>query len=104
MMVNVGLEGFVCVVVCELLCGICINFISFIVFSELLVVYGDFFSGFFSVFVVVVVQVYCCSIEGVQIGCIYLVGYQFVLVCWGWCLYQVVVVGILMVDCFWLKN
>lgn len=74
MVVNVGVEGFVWVVVCELLCSFCINVVSLIVLIEFMGVYGLFFFGFELIMVVCVVLVYCCSVEGVQSGWVYCVG------------------------------
>lgn len=73
--VNAGLEGFVRAVACELPRGIRINLISPTVLSESLAAYGDFFPGFPSVPAAAVAQAYRRSIEGVQTGRIYPVGY-----------------------------
>ncbi|HCI6631337.1 TPA: short chain dehydrogenase [Klebsiella quasipneumoniae subsp. similipneumoniae] len=73
--VNAGLEGFVRAAVCELPRGIRINLISPTVLSESLAAYGDFFPGFPSVPAAAVAQAYRRSIEGVQTGRIYPVGY-----------------------------
>ncbi|MBM4742399.1 short chain dehydrogenase [Klebsiella pneumoniae] len=73
--VNAGLEGFVRAAACELPRGIRINFISPTVLSESLAAYGDFFPGFPSVPAAAVAQAYRRSIEGVQTGRIYPVGY-----------------------------
>ncbi|HBX3675799.1 TPA: short chain dehydrogenase [Klebsiella pneumoniae subsp. pneumoniae] len=72
--VNAGLEGFVRAA-CELPRGIRINLISPTVLSESLAAYGDFFPGFPSVPAAAVAQAYRRSIEGVQTGRIYPVGY-----------------------------
>ncbi|MER4751233.1 short chain dehydrogenase [Klebsiella pneumoniae] len=72
--VNAGLEGFVRAA-CELPRGIRINLISPTVLSESLAAYGDFFPGFPSVPAAAVAQAYRRSIEGVQSGRIYPVGY-----------------------------
>ncbi len=73
--VNAGLEGFVRAAACELPPGIRINLISPTVPSESLAAYGDFFPGFPSVPAAAVAQAYRRSIEGVQTGRIYPVGY-----------------------------
>lgn len=73
--VNAGLEGFVRAAACELPRGISINLISPTVLSESLAAYGDFFPGFPSVPAAAVAQAYRRSIEGVQTGRIYPVGY-----------------------------
>ena len=73
--VNAGLEGFVRAAACELPRGIRINLISPTVLSESLPAYGDFFPGFPSVPADDVAQAYRRSIEGVQTGRIYPVGY-----------------------------
>lgn len=70
-MVNCVVEGFVCGVVLELLCGLCINVVSLIVVSEVLFGYVFYFCGFKLVLVVDVVLGYVCSVEGVQIGQVY---------------------------------
>ncbi|HEP1039238.1 TPA: short chain dehydrogenase [Klebsiella pneumoniae subsp. pneumoniae] len=72
--VNAGLEGFVRAA-CELPRGIRINLISPTVLSESLAAYGDFFPGFPNVPAAAVAQAYRRSIEGVQTGRIYPVGY-----------------------------
>ncbi|HBT4631354.1 TPA: short chain dehydrogenase [Klebsiella pneumoniae] len=73
--VNAGLEGFVRAAACELPRRIRINLISPTVLSESLAAYGDFFPGFPSVPAAAVAQAYRRSIEGVQTGRIYPVGY-----------------------------
>ncbi|HBX0978830.1 TPA: short chain dehydrogenase [Klebsiella pneumoniae] len=73
--VNAGLEGFVRAAACELPREIRINLISPTVLSESLAAYGDFFPGFPSVPAAAVAQAYRRSIEGVQTGRIYPVGY-----------------------------
>ena len=73
--VNAGLEGFVRAAACELPRGIRIYLISPTVLSESLAAYGDFFPGFPSVPAAAVAQAYRRSIEGVQTGRIYPVGY-----------------------------
>ena len=73
--VNAALEGFVRAAACELPRGIRINLISPTVLSESLAAYGDFFPGFPSVPAAAVAQAYRRSIEGVQTGRIYPVGY-----------------------------
>ena len=73
--VNAGLEGFVRAAACELPRGIRTNLISPTVLSESLAAYGDFFPGFPSVPAAAVAQAYRRSIEGVQTGRIYPVGY-----------------------------
>ena len=72
---NLGLQGFVRAAACELPRGIRINLISPTVLSESLAAYGDFFPGFPSVPAAAVAQAYRRSIEGVQTGRIYPVGY-----------------------------
>jgi NAD(P)-dependent dehydrogenase (short-subunit alcohol dehydrogenase family) len=64
-----------CAAACELPRGIRINLISPTVLSESLAAYGDFFPGFPSVPAAAVAQAYRRSIEGVQTGRIYPVGY-----------------------------
>ena len=73
--VNAGLEGFVRAAACELPRGLSFNLISPTVLSESLAAYGDFFPGFPSVPAAAVAQAYRRSIEGVQTGRIYPVGY-----------------------------
>ncbi|HBR1385997.1 TPA: short chain dehydrogenase [Klebsiella quasipneumoniae subsp. similipneumoniae] len=73
--VNAGLEGFVRAAAYELPRGIRINLVSPTVLSESLAAYGDFFPGFASVPASAVAQAYRRSIEGVQTGRIYPVGY-----------------------------
>lgn len=73
--VNAGLEGFVRAAACELPRGIRINLISPTVLTESAAAYDGFFPGFASVPAASVVQAYRRSVEGVQSGRIYRVGY-----------------------------
>lgn len=73
--VNAGLEGFVRAAACELPRGIRINLISPTVLTESAAAYDGFFPGFASVPAASVAQTYRRSVEGVQSGRIYRVGY-----------------------------
>ena len=73
--VNAGLEGFVRAAACELPRGIRINLISPTVLTESAAAYDGFFPGFASVPAASVAQVYRRSVEGIQNGRIYKVGY-----------------------------
>ncbi|WP_159864960.1 MULTISPECIES: short chain dehydrogenase [unclassified Raoultella] len=73
--VNAGLEGFVRAAACELPRGIRINLISPTVLTESAAAYDGFFPGFISVPAAMVAQAYRRSVEGVQSGRIYTVGY-----------------------------
>ncbi len=73
--VNAGLEGFVRAAACELPRGICINLISPTVLAESLAAYDGFFPGFTSVPAAAVAQAYRRSVEGIQSGRVYTVGY-----------------------------
>ena len=73
--VNAGLEGFVRAAACELPRGIRINLISPTVLTESAAAYDGFFPGFISVPAATVAQAYRRSVEGVQSGRIYTVGY-----------------------------
>ena len=73
--VNAGLEGFVRAAACELPHGIRINLISPTVLTESAAAYDGFFPGFASVPAASVAQAYRRSVEGVQSGRIYRVGY-----------------------------
>lgn len=73
--VNAGLEGFVRAAACELPRGIRINLISPIVLTESAAAYDGFFPGFASVPAASVAQAYRRSVEGIQSGRIYKVGY-----------------------------
>ena len=73
--VNAGLEGFVRAAACELPRGIRINLISPTVLTESAAAYDGFFPGFASVPAASVAQAYRRSVEGVQSGRIYRVGY-----------------------------
>lgn len=73
--VNAGLEGFVRAAACELPRGIRINLISPTVLTESLSAYDSFFPGFDSVPATTVAQAYRRSVEGVQTGRLYTVGY-----------------------------
>ena len=73
--VNAGLEGFVRAAACELPRGIRINLISPTVLTESAAAYDGFFPGFASVPAASVAQAYRRSVEGIQNGRIYQVGY-----------------------------
>ncbi|VUS91272.1 short chain dehydrogenase [Klebsiella grimontii] len=73
--VNAGLEGFVRAAACELSRGIRINLISPTVLTESAAAYDGFFPGFASVPAASVAQAYRRSVEGIQSGRIYKVGY-----------------------------
>lgn len=73
--VNAGLEGFVRAAACELPRGIRINLISPTVLAESLAAYDGFFPGFTSVPAAAVAQAYRRSVEGIQSGRVYTVGY-----------------------------
>jgi len=73
--VNAALEGFVRAAACELPHGIRINLISPTVLTESAEAYDGFFPGFESVPATKVAQAYRRSVEGVQSGRIYQVGY-----------------------------
>ncbi|MBZ7224423.1 short chain dehydrogenase [Klebsiella grimontii] len=73
--VNAGLEGFVRAAACELPRGIRINLISPTVLTESAAAYDGFFPGFASVPAASVAQAYRRSVEGIQSGRIYKVGY-----------------------------
>ena len=73
--VNAGLEGFVRAAACELPRGIRINLISPTVLTESAAAYDGFFPGFASVPAASVAQAYRRSVEGIQNGRIYKVGY-----------------------------
>ncbi|HDS6411843.1 TPA: short chain dehydrogenase [Klebsiella oxytoca] len=73
--VNAGLEGFVRAAACELPRGLRINLISPTVLTESAAAYDGFFPGFASVPAASVAQAYRRSVEGVQSGRIYRVGY-----------------------------
>ncbi|WP_435339168.1 short chain dehydrogenase [Klebsiella aerogenes] len=73
--VNAGLAGFVRAAACELPRGIRINLISPTVLSESVEAYDGFFPGFASVPAAAVVQAYRRSVEGIQSGRVYKVGY-----------------------------
>ena len=73
--VNAGLEGFVRAAACELPRGIRINLISPTVLTESAAAYDGFFPGFASVPASSVAQAYRRSVEGIQNGRIYKVGY-----------------------------
>lgn len=73
--INAGLEGFVRAAACELGRGLRINLISPTVLSESAAAYDDFFSGFESVPAATVANAYRRSVEGIQTGRIYQVGY-----------------------------
>lgn len=73
--VNAALEGFVRAAACELPRGIRINLISPTVLIESVETYDGFFPGFESVPAAAVAQAYRRSVEGVQTGRVYKVGY-----------------------------
>lgn len=73
--VNAGLEGFVRAAACELPRGIRINLISPTVLTESAAAYDGLFPGFASVPAASVAQAYRRSVEGIQNGRIYKVGY-----------------------------
>ncbi|HCB1499481.1 TPA: short chain dehydrogenase [Klebsiella michiganensis] len=73
--VNAGLEGFVRAAACELPRGMRINLISPTVLTESAADYDGFFPGFESVPAASVAQAYRRSVEGIQNGRIYKVGY-----------------------------
>ena len=73
--VNAGLEGFVRAAACELPRGIRINLISPTELTESAAAYDGFFPGFASVPAASVAQAYRRSVEGIQNGRIYKVGY-----------------------------
>ncbi|MDV0595447.1 MULTISPECIES: short chain dehydrogenase [unclassified Enterobacter] len=73
--VNAALEGFVRAAACELPRGIRINLISPTVLTESAETYDGFFPGFESVPAATVAQAYRRSVEGVQSGRVYKVGY-----------------------------
>ena len=73
--INAGLEGFVRAAACELERGQRINLISPTVLSESAEAYDGFFPGFESVPAVTVANAYRRSVEGIQTGRIYKVGY-----------------------------
>ncbi|EMF0718726.1 short chain dehydrogenase [Citrobacter freundii] len=73
--INAGLEGFVRAAACELGRGIRINLISPTVLSESAEAYESFFPGFESVPGVTVANAFRRSVEGIQTGRIYKVGY-----------------------------
>lgn len=73
--VNAALEGFVRAAACELPRGIRINLISPTVLTESAEAYDGFFPGFESVPAATVAQAYRRSVEGVQSGRVYKVGY-----------------------------
>lgn len=73
--VNAALEGFVRAAACELPRGIRINLISPTLLTESAGAYDGFFPGFASVPAAAVAQAYRRSVEGVQSGRVYTVGY-----------------------------
>jgi NAD(P)-dependent dehydrogenase (short-subunit alcohol dehydrogenase family) len=73
--VNAGLAGFVRAAACELPRGIRINLISPTVLSESAAAYDGFFPGFVSVPAATVALAYRRSVEGIQSGRVYKVGY-----------------------------
>ena len=73
--VNAGLEGFVKAAACELAKGQRINIVSPTMLTESEAAYGPFFPGFESVPAARVALAYRRSIEGVQTGRVFTVGY-----------------------------
>ncbi len=73
--VNAALEGFVKAAACELKHGQRINVVSPTMLSESQEAYGPFFPGFESVPAARVALAYRRSLEGVQTGRVYTVGY-----------------------------
>lgn len=73
--VNAGLAGFVKAAACELPHGIRINLVSPTLLSESEDAYGPFFPGFESVPAARVALAYRRSVEGVQSGQVFKVGY-----------------------------
>lgn len=73
--VNAALEGFVKAAACELAKGQRINIVSPTLLAESKTAYGPFFPGFESVPAARVALAYRRSIEGVQTGRVYTVGY-----------------------------
>ncbi len=73
--VNAALEGFVKAAACELANGQRINIVSPTLLTESEEAYGPFFPGFESVPAARVALAYRRSIEGVQTGRVYTVGY-----------------------------
>ncbi|POT56344.1 short chain dehydrogenase [Citrobacter amalonaticus] len=73
--VNAGLEGFVRAAACELPRGIRINLISPTVLTESAEAFDGFFPGFESVPAATVAHAYRRSVEGVQTGRVYKIGY-----------------------------
>ncbi|MBU3802417.1 MULTISPECIES: short chain dehydrogenase [Citrobacter] len=73
--INAGLEGFVRAAACELERGQRINLISPTVLSESAEAYDGFFPGFESVPAATAANAYRRSVEGIQTGRIYKVGY-----------------------------
>lgn len=74
-MVNAAIDGFVRGVAIELPRSIRINAISPTVLTESMDKYGSYFRGYIPVSAVDVAQAYCKSVEGLQTGQIYRVGY-----------------------------
>ncbi|PMS16660.1 short chain dehydrogenase [Trinickia dabaoshanensis] len=73
--VNAGIEGFVRAAAFELERGIRINVVSPTVLTESLDVFGSFFAGFESVPAARAAMAYRRSVEGIQSGRVYRVGY-----------------------------
>jgi NAD(P)-dependent dehydrogenase (short-subunit alcohol dehydrogenase family) len=73
--VNAALAGFVKAAACELPRGIRINLVSPTMLTESAEAYGDFFPGFESVPAARVALAYRKSVEGIQSGQVFKVGY-----------------------------
>jgi NAD(P)-dependent dehydrogenase (short-subunit alcohol dehydrogenase family) len=74
-MVNSALEGFVRAAACELTRGLRINLVSPTVFAESMEDYGPFFRGFEPVPVARAALAFSRSVEGIQTGQVYQVGF-----------------------------
>ena len=74
-MVNAALEGFVRTAACELPRGLRLNLVSPTVFTESMADYGPFFRGFEPVPVAKAALAYCRSVEGIETGQVYRVGF-----------------------------
>ncbi len=74
-MVNGALESFVGAVACELPRGLRINLVSPTVFTESMAAYGPYFRGYDSVPVTKAALAFSRSVEGIQTGQVFKVGY-----------------------------
>lgn len=74
-MVNGALEGFVRAAACELPCGLRINLVSPTVFTESMAKYGPYFRGYDPVPVSKAALAFSRSVEGIQTGQVFKVGY-----------------------------